>query len=230
MSSLEGNEFPIPPEWKGTAAQYFWAYEQHSHPRPFPLFKPGDIVFSRYHGFIGNAIALLDLGKRGAWSHVSVYYGDGMVAESTAPRGGINPIAKWMDKKHSLEIWRVPDSVWAPHFKYRLTETAGQLVKGTPYDYLNIVRHLLDFVPAALFKFRPFERWVRDRDGMGRMVCSEAVGWSYFKVAGKPILPDIRAGQETPEELYCGVQDLLHGNLVFSHRKGTIQHIGWDVA
>ena len=162
MASLEGTEKPAPgydPRLGITLTAWQWWRRQllginpPTHPMIKPLLKPGDLVFSRYHGFIGGAIALLDIGKRGSWSHISVYHGSGNVAEATSPRGGVNPLRRYMDKKHSLEVWRVSD--WSEADKWALAYRMGQITTGKKYDYMLITLHALDFLPS-IFGWRPF--------------------------------------------------------------------------
>ncbi|MFA4972921.1 MAG: hypothetical protein WC683_09925 [bacterium] len=214
--------------WIGGDAGKWW-HEQELD--AYPLFKPCDVGFSRYHGTIGTLIAFFS--GRG-WSHQFTCLGAGEIAEAVSPKGRITGLYVYMDRKHSIEVWRFPDNVVTPHYKSLLVGHARGVV-GRPYDYTNIARHLVDSVCNFLFGMRPLAQYVKDADGAGKNVCSEWWGWVWFFVTGLPFnpgprsskLPHVKQGQETPAQNY-GRTIEMGAVKVFEMRRGKIVYIAED--
>lgn len=214
--------------WIGGDAGKWWREQELD---AYPLFKRCDVGFSRYHGAIGTLIAFFS--GRG-WSHQFTMVSGSDAAEATTPVGRIANLRGYMDKRHSMEVWRFPDAVVTPHYKSLLVGHARGVV-GRPYDYTNIARHLFDSIANFLFGVRPLAQYVRDPDASGKNVCSEWWGWTWFFVTGWPfcpgkpisIFPKVRQGQETPAQNY-GRTIEMGAVKVFEMRRGKIVYIAED--
>lgn len=211
--------------WIGGDAGKWWAEQGIDG---YPLFKPCDVGFSRYHGTIGTLIAFF---SGAGWSHQFTLVSGSDIAEATTPVGRITNLRAYMDKRHSMEVWRFPDAVVSPHYKSLLVGHARGVV-GKPYDYVNIARHLFDSIANFLFGVRPLAQYVKDADGAGKNVCSEWWGWVWFFVTGLPYNPGkptsklerVKPGQETPAQNY-GRTIELGAVKVFEMRRGKIVYI-----
>ena len=214
--------------WIGGDAGKWWAEQALD---AYPLFKPCDVGFSRYHGTIGTLIAFF---SGMGWSHQFTLVSGAEIAEATTPVGRVTNLRVYMDKRHSIEVWRFPDAVVTPHYKALLVGHARGVV-GKKYDYEKIAAHLVDAVCNFLFGRRPFAQYVVDADASGKNVCSEWWGWVWWAVTGwpfcpgKPIskLPRVKAGWETPAQNY-GRTIEMGAVKVFEMRRGKIVYIAED--
>lgn len=212
--------------WIGGDAAKWW-HEQELD--GYPVFRPCDLGSGRYHGLIGTLIAFFS--GRG-WSHQFTMVSGSDIAEATTPVGRITNLRVYMDRRHSIEIWRFPDAVVTPRYKSLLAGHARGVV-GRPYDYTNIARHLFDSIVNFLLGMRPLAKYVKDADGAGKNVCSEWWGWVWFFVMGTPFNPGraggskldaVKQGQETPAQNY-GRTIELGAVKVFEMRRGRIVYV-----
>lgn len=165
-----------------------WFEEQER--ATFPALYRGDIFLSLAHGSLISALIARLQGRHGAdggapdWSHCGVYVGNGMIAESTFPKGKRTPLRHYMADKFTFEIFTLKN---ATEEQRAILASEATRLSYSPYDTAKFARELVNnFFERLTWNvqkqrgWRPLSFFDLDTDGERRNVCSEAVERAIF--------------------------------------------------
>ncbi|MGV3085466.1 hypothetical protein [Enterococcus dispar] len=145
--------------------------------------KPGDVIFYRPTGFIGNVICKL---TRSEYSHVSLAISPTKIIEANRFIKTRIADLHYTESVHS--VYRLNNI--SPEDRVKIVN-AAVLMEGAGYDYLHIIGLLL----RVLFDIRTtvFNK-------VNRYICSEVIDRAFIE-AGIPRKDQKDIGDLTPQEL-----------------------------